>query len=36
MKVYIERTVHNQIEQFYEEALLKHDALDKLTIVKKI
>jgi len=36
MKVYIEQTVHNQVEQFYEEALLKHGALDELTIIKKI
>lgn len=36
MKVYIEQTVHKQIEQFYEEALLKHDALDELTVTKKI
>ena len=36
MKVYIEQTVHNQVEQFYEEALLKHSALDELTIIKKI
>lgn len=36
MKVYIEKTVHNQIEQFYEEALLKHEALDKRTVIKKI
>ena len=36
MKVYIEQTVHNQVEQFYEEALLKRDALDELTVTKKI
>ena len=36
MKVYIEQVVHYQVEQFYEEALLKHGALDKLTVIKKI
>ena len=36
MKVYIDHTVHWQIERFYEDALLKHDALDKQTITKKI
>lgn len=36
MKVYIERHVHDQIEDFYESALLNHEALDEMTIIKKV
>lgn len=36
MKVYIDNHVHQQIELFYENALLLHEALDEITIKKKI
>lgn len=36
MKVYIDKRVHYQIESFYENALLLHEALDEITIKKKI
>lgn len=36
MKVYIDKQVHHQIEVFYDNALLLHEALDEITIKKKI
>lgn len=36
MKVYIDNHVHQQLESFYENALLLHEALDEMTIMKKI
>jgi hypothetical protein len=36
MKVIIERKVHYQIKDFYDNALLLHEALDELTVTKKI
>ena len=36
MKVYIEQQVHWCIEEFYENALLRHDALDEMTVMKKV
>lgn len=36
MKVYIDQQVHWRIEDFYENALLNHEALDEVTIIKKI
>lgn len=35
MKVYIDKQVHHQIEVFYDNALLLHEALDEITIKKK-
>ncbi len=36
MKVYIEQQVHWRIEDFYENALLRHEALDEVTVMKKV
>lgn len=36
MKVYVDKRVHRQIESFYENALLLHEALDEITIKRKI
>lgn len=36
MKVYVDKRVHCQIESFYENALLLHEALDEITIKRKI
>lgn len=36
MKVYIDKQVHHQIEVFYDNALLLHEALDDITIKKNI
>jgi hypothetical protein len=36
MRVIIERKVHNQIKDFYDNALLLHEALDELTVNKKV
>ena len=36
MKVYIEQQVHWRIEYFYENALLRHEALDEVTVMKKV
>ena len=36
MKVYIDQQVHWRIENFYENALLNHAALDELTVMKKV
>ena len=34
MKVYIDQLVHWHIEDFYENALLNHAALDETTVMK--
>lgn len=36
MKVYIDQQVHWRIEDFYENALLNHEALDEMTVMKKV
>ena len=36
MKVYIEQQVHWRIEDFYENALLRHEALNEVTVMKKV
>jgi len=36
MKVYIEQQVHWRIEDFYENALLRHETLDEVTVMKKV
>lgn len=36
MKIFIDKRVHQVIDEFYEYALLKHDALDEVTILKKV
>lgn len=36
MKIYIDRKVHYEIERFYETSLLLHEALDEVTVNKKI
>ena len=36
MKVYIDQQVHWRIEDFYENALLNHIALDEVTVMKKV
>lgn len=36
MKVYVDKRVHRQIESFYENALLLHEALDEITIKRKV
>ena len=36
MKVFIEQQVHWRIEDFYENALLRHEALDEVTVMKKV
>lgn len=36
MKVFIDKRVHTIIEQFYDYALLKHEALDEVVVLKKV
>lgn len=36
MKVLIDKNVHAVIEQFYDYALLKHEALDEIIVLKKV
>ena len=36
MKVYIDQQVHWRIEDFYENALLNHVALDEMIVMKKV
>ena len=36
MIVYIDQRVHWYIEDFYERALLRHEALDEVTVMKKV
>lgn len=35
MKVFIDKKVHGCIENFYDAALLNHEALDEVTVIKK-
>lgn len=36
MKIFIDQKVHKEIEHFYDIALQKHEALDEMTVLKKI
>lgn len=36
MKVFIDKKVHRCIEDFYDVAILNHEALDEVTVMKKI
>lgn len=36
MKVFIDKRVHHCIDEFYDYALLNHEALDEVTIIKKV
>lgn len=36
MKIYIDQKVHREIEHFYGIALHNHEALDEITVLKKI
>ncbi len=34
MDVYIDKRVHQQIEDFYDVALLRHPSLDEVTVMR--
>ena len=36
MKVFIDKRVHHCIDEFYDHALLNHEALDEVTVIKKV
>ncbi len=36
MNVFIDKKVHCCIEDFYDSAILNHEALDEITVLKKI
>lgn len=36
MRVFISPLVHQAIEEFYDYALLRHPALDQLTVMRKV
>lgn len=36
MNIFIDKKVHKYIDAFYERALLSHNTLDEITILKKV